>query len=471
MLVVTAVLAVTSVIAVYFGARIAMGFGRDVRSAIFSKVETFSQVEVNNFGTGVPHHPQHQRRDQQVQTVVFVGLTMIVSAPILIVGGIIMALRHGRPAVRPPGRHPADHGARHRARHEPGDPAVPGRAGQARPHQPGHARDAVRRARHPRLRAHPARGGALRRRPTATCSGPRSRSNRLFAITIPIDDRDPQPLDGRGDVVRAPCASTSGRAEIGDLTAFLQYLSQILFAVLTAVFMFILIPRAAVSAGPDPRGPRDRARASRDPEQPVRPRRRRASAASSSSATSTSATRAPRSRSSTTSRSRPARRDDGHRRQHRAAASPRSSTSSRASTTPSGGSVLVDGVDVRDMDRERLWWRDRARARRRRSCSAGPSASNLRFGDEDATDEELWQALDDRPGHGLRRGDGRAAGGTDHARAARTCPAASVNGSRSPARWSEARPDLRLRRQLLRARLRHRCAPARRARAELGDAP
>src|SRR5205807_1402184 len=50
MLAASLVLAVASVVAVYFGARVAMGFGRDVRGAIFRKVETFSQVEVNAFG-------------------------------------------------------------------------------------------------------------------------------------------------------------------------------------------------------------------------------------------------------------------------------------------------------------------------------------------------------------------------------------------------------------------------------------
>ena len=50
MLGVTAILAIASVLAVFFGARVAMGFGRDLRSAIFTKVETFSQVEVNTFG-------------------------------------------------------------------------------------------------------------------------------------------------------------------------------------------------------------------------------------------------------------------------------------------------------------------------------------------------------------------------------------------------------------------------------------
>jgi ATP-binding cassette subfamily B protein len=67
MLIVTALLGVTSILAVYFGARMAMGFGRDVRSRL-TKVETFSQVEVSQFGPA-SLIPEHQRR-QQVQTVV-----------------------------------------------------------------------------------------------------------------------------------------------------------------------------------------------------------------------------------------------------------------------------------------------------------------------------------------------------------------------------------------------------------------
>ena len=47
----------------------------------------------------------------------------------------------------------------------------------------------------------------------------------------------------------------SGGMPIGNLTAFLAYLMQILFSVLMAVFMFILVPRAAVSADRDPGGP------------------------------------------------------------------------------------------------------------------------------------------------------------------------------------------------------------------------
>jgi len=96
MLGVTFVVGLASIVGVYYGARIAMGFGRDVRSAIFRRVESLSQVEINKFGT--PSLITRNTNDvQQVQTVVFMALTLIISAPILIIGGIIMALRQDVP--------------------------------------------------------------------------------------------------------------------------------------------------------------------------------------------------------------------------------------------------------------------------------------------------------------------------------------------------------------------------------------
>jgi ATP-binding cassette subfamily B protein len=51
MLLVTSLLGICSIVAVYFGSKVAMSFGRDVRSAIFRKVMSFSQKETNTFGT------------------------------------------------------------------------------------------------------------------------------------------------------------------------------------------------------------------------------------------------------------------------------------------------------------------------------------------------------------------------------------------------------------------------------------
>ena len=92
MLLVSMLLGLAAIVGVYFGAQVAMGFGRDVRSAIFAKVESFSQAEVNRFGS--PSLITRNTNDVlQVQTLVFMSLTVIISAPILIVGGIFMAVR------------------------------------------------------------------------------------------------------------------------------------------------------------------------------------------------------------------------------------------------------------------------------------------------------------------------------------------------------------------------------------------
>ena len=96
MLVVTVLLAATSLAAVYLAARIAMGFGRDVRAAVFRRVESFSQVEMNHFGTA-SLITRNTNDVQQVQMLVFMGLTIIVLAPIMAIGGIIMAIRQDLP--------------------------------------------------------------------------------------------------------------------------------------------------------------------------------------------------------------------------------------------------------------------------------------------------------------------------------------------------------------------------------------
>src|SRR6202171_5503898 len=81
-----------AIAAVYFGARAAMAFGRDLRSAIFHRVGTFSGREVAQFGA--PSLITPSTNDvQQVQMLVLMTCTLMVAAPIMCVGGIIMALR------------------------------------------------------------------------------------------------------------------------------------------------------------------------------------------------------------------------------------------------------------------------------------------------------------------------------------------------------------------------------------------
>jgi len=83
---------ICSVIAVRFGSRTAMSFGRDLRAALFHRVGTFSTREVQQFGA--PSLITRTTNDvQQVQMLVLMTCTIAVSAPIMMVGGVIMALR------------------------------------------------------------------------------------------------------------------------------------------------------------------------------------------------------------------------------------------------------------------------------------------------------------------------------------------------------------------------------------------
>ena len=84
--------ALCAVVAVWFAARMAMGMGRDLRAAIFARVGTFSAREVQQFGA--PSLITRETNDvQQVQMLVLTSCTMMVSAPIMMVGGLLMALR------------------------------------------------------------------------------------------------------------------------------------------------------------------------------------------------------------------------------------------------------------------------------------------------------------------------------------------------------------------------------------------
>ncbi|MDH4140961.1 MAG: ABC transporter ATP-binding protein, partial [Coriobacteriia bacterium] len=96
MILVTFLMGVASIVAVYWGAKAAMAFGRDVRSAIFRTVESFAQTEVNVFGA--PSLITRNTNDvQQVQMVVVMMLNVMILAPIMMVGGIIMAMRQDLP--------------------------------------------------------------------------------------------------------------------------------------------------------------------------------------------------------------------------------------------------------------------------------------------------------------------------------------------------------------------------------------
>ena len=81
----------SSILLAYLSSKVSMAFGRDLRTAVFSRVETFSNRELNKFGA--PSLITRNTNDvQQIQMVLFMGLTMMVSAPITGIGAVFMAL-------------------------------------------------------------------------------------------------------------------------------------------------------------------------------------------------------------------------------------------------------------------------------------------------------------------------------------------------------------------------------------------
>ena len=83
---------VMAVAAGVLGAHLAMAFGRDLRARVFAHVQAFSQQELNRFGTA-SLVTRSSNDVQQLQTALLMGLTMIVSAPLMAVGGVVMAVR------------------------------------------------------------------------------------------------------------------------------------------------------------------------------------------------------------------------------------------------------------------------------------------------------------------------------------------------------------------------------------------
>ena len=392
MLLVTLALGIASILAVYGAAIISMGFGRNVRSAIFRKVESFSQVEVNQFGPA-SLITRNTNDVQQVQMVLFMGLVLMVSAPILIVGGIIMAIRQDVP--------------------------LSGLLVVVLPIMVVFIGLVMVRA-IPLFRAMQTKLDRINQVMRETLSGVRVirafvrtdheeqrfddanvdlfetslKVNRLFAVTIPVMTAI---LNVSTVAVMwfGAIRVNSGDMPIGNLTAFLQYLMQILFAVLMAVFMFVFIPRAAVSAGriqevleTEPM--------IRDPEHPVpiptqRPGERtgaeiefrdvefRYPSAEEPVLHAISFTALP---GETTA----------------IVGSTGAGKSTLINLIPrlydaTGGSVLLDGIDVRDVDRSDLWAKI-GLIPQKAFLFSGTVASNLRFGDEEAGDDDLWRAIE-----------------------------------------------------------------------------
>jgi ATP-binding cassette subfamily B protein len=96
MLLVTVLQAAITIVAVFFGSRVAMAFGRDVRQALFHQVTGFSAQDVARFGA--PSLITRITNDvSQVQILVLMSCTLLLAAPVTIIGGVVMALREDPP--------------------------------------------------------------------------------------------------------------------------------------------------------------------------------------------------------------------------------------------------------------------------------------------------------------------------------------------------------------------------------------
>ncbi|WP_042367942.1 ABC transporter ATP-binding protein [Streptacidiphilus neutrinimicus] len=377
---------VCAVGAVYFGARTAMALGRDVRASVFTRVQSFSVREVGQFGA--PSLITRSTNDvQQVQMLVLMTFTLMVSAPIMCVGGIILALNQDVPlssllVVIVPILGVIIGFTVSRMR-----PLF--RSMQERI-------DTVNRV----LREQISGLRVIRAFVKDTHERERFRSanddltdvglrvGRLMALMFPLVMLVVN-LSSVAVIWFGAHRIDSGGMQIGALTAFLSYLMQILMSVMMATFMFMMVPRAEVCAeriqevlgtdstvvpsatpirelsargylevrGAEFRYPGAEAAVLRDISFTARPGETTAIIGSTGSGKTTLINLIPR------------------------------------LSDVTDGSVLVDGVDVRDLD-EAVLSRSIGLVPQKPYLFSGTVASNLRYGNPDATDEELWAALE-----------------------------------------------------------------------------
>ncbi|QIZ98232.1 ABC transporter ATP-binding protein [Leifsonia sp. PS1209] len=386
MLGVTLVQVACSITAVYFGAKVAMRVGRDLRGAIFQKVGEFSEREVSKFGA--PSLITRNTNDvQQVQMLVLMTCTLLVSAPILAIGGIILAMQQDIQlswliAVSVPILLVAVGLIITRM--------VPlFRTMQERI-------DRVNRVLREQLTGIRVVRAFVRedietgrfRKANADVTDTALRAGRLFALMFPIVMLVLN-VSSVAVIWFGAFRVQDGSMQIGTLTAFLQYLMQILMAVMMATFMAVLVPRAAVCADRigEVLGTESSVRIPSSPvteleahgtlefvdvgfsypgaEQPVlsdvtflaKTGQTTAIIGSTGAGKTTLVNLIPRLFDATS------------------------------------GLVLVDGVDVAELDPDLLWSRI-GLVPQKPYLFSGTIASNLRYGKPDATDDELWQALE-----------------------------------------------------------------------------
>ncbi|WP_328839348.1 ABC transporter ATP-binding protein [Streptomyces europaeiscabiei] len=372
--------------AVYYGARTASAVGRDIRAAVFDRVQSFSAREVGHFGA--PSLITRTTNDvQQVQMLVLMTFTLVASAPIMCVGGIVLALGLDVPlsgvllAVVPVLAICVSLIVR---RLRPLFRTMQERL------------DTVNRVLREQITGNRVIRAFVRddyekdrfRKANVELTDVSLGTGRMLALMFPIVMTVVN-LSSVAVVWFGAHRIDSGGMEIGALTAFLAYLMQIVMAVMMATFMFMMMPRAEVCA--------ERIQEVLDtrtsvvpPVEPVRELRRHGFLEVRSAGFRYPGAEEPVLRSI------------------EVVARP-GETTAVIGSTGSGkstllglvprlfdvteGEVLVDGVDVRTLD-PKLLAKTVSLVPQKPYLFSGTVATNLRYGNPDATDEELWHALE-----------------------------------------------------------------------------
>lgn len=391
MLGITLLQIVCAIIAVYFAAKAAMGVGRDLREAIFTRVGEFSEQEVTKFGA--PSLITRSTNDvQQVQQLVLMSATMLVTAPMLSIGGVIMAVRQDAElswliAVAVPVLLVAV--ALITARMVPLFRTMQKRI------------DTVNRVLREQLtgirvvRAFVREDIETERFAQANddVTDTALRAGRLMALAFPVVMLVLN-VSSVAVIWFGAFRIQDGSMQVGTLIAFLSYLIQILMSVMMATFMAVMIPRAAVSG--------DRIGEVLRTESSVRPPERPVTAAAFKDGARRGGLEM---------------RDVGF--AYPGADQPVltgiSFTAKAGQTTAiigstgagkttlvnlmprlfdaTSGSVRMDGVDVRELHPDLLWGHI-GLVPQRPYLFSGTVRSNLLYGKPDATEEECWEALE-----------------------------------------------------------------------------
>ncbi len=372
--------------ATWFGARTAMAFGRDLRQAIFDRAMSFSAREINRFGA--PSLITRNTNDvQQIQMMVLMTAIMIVSAPLMMVGGVFMALREdvglswlivvavivlgtiiGILVAQMTPLFTSMQGKIDTLNRVLREQISGLRVIRAFVREPTEA-----------MRFDAANHDLA---DTATRAGRRMMT--MFPSVFLVMN-----LSSIAIIWFGSFRIADGHLQVGQLTAYLAYIAQILMSVMMATMMVMIAPRAAVAAGRI-NAVLDTSSSVVPPAEPVTTLTRHGELSLDAVSFAYPGADAPV-LADVSFTARPG------------------ETTAIIGSTGAGkttlvnliprlfdateGAVRVDGVDVRDLDPDLLWGRI-GLVPQRPYLFSGTVASNLRLGKPDATDEELWRALE-----------------------------------------------------------------------------